>query len=161
MKFYYTLSLIAVSITPLIAGCNDKGTVINKGAIVEMIKVETIDGDEILLEKESIKRKDPGFFGYNFPKDKVIVEGLQKTIREREDGSTGMQYVWISVDCSSYSFLRTSGNVSTGQVMHDSFSLEVPYSYDEFVPISTYDNRYKKTVKMICANYESTDQTES
>ena len=83
MKFYYTLSLIAVSITPLIASCNDKSTVINKGAVVEMIKVEDIDWDEILLEKPSIKRQDYRAFTYSFPKDRAIVEALQKVNRER------------------------------------------------------------------------------
>lgn len=161
MKFYYTLSLIAVSITPLIVGCNDKGTVINKGAVVEMIKVEDIDGDEILLEKQSIKRQDYRAFTYGFPKDKVIVEALQKVNREREDGSVGFQHVWLLVDCSNYSFLITSGNISTAQVKHDRIDLNNPYHYEDFVPISAYDNRFKKTVKMICANYESTDQTET
>lgn len=160
MKPYYALIYIAFFVTPLIVGCNDKGTVINEGALVEMIRVETINGEDILLEKQSIERKDPDFFSYDLPKDKVIVEGLQKSISEREDGSTSTQYTWISVDCSDYSFLVTSGNLSTGQVMNDMFSLERPYHYEDFVPISSYDNRFKKTVKVICANYNPEDKTE-
>ena len=160
MKLYYTLSLIAFFITPLITGCNDKGTVINEGELVEMIRVESNNGEDILLEKQSVKRKDPRFFSYDLPKDKVIVEGFQKSISEQEDGSTTNQYTWVSLDCSNHSFLVTSGNLSTGQVMNDTFSLEKPYHYEDFVPISSYDNRFKKTVKIICANYNPEEQTE-
>ena len=68
MKLYYTLSLIAFFITPLITGCNDKGTVINEGELVEMIRVESNNGEDILLEKQSVKRKDPRFLAMTYQK---------------------------------------------------------------------------------------------
>jgi len=161
MKFYYILSFIAFSITPLIAGCNDKGTVINEGELVEMIRVETISGEDILLEKQSIGRKDPGFFSYDLPKNKVIVEGLQISKNEHEDGSVSTNHTWISVDCSDHSFLVTSGILSSDQVMNDSFQLQRPYHYQDFVPISSYEKRFKKTVKVICANYDPEDPNQN
>lgn len=158
MKFYYVLTLVSVLIVPIISGCNDKGTIINPGESIEMIKVENIGENEILLEKQSIMRKNPAFLSYYFPKDKVIVEGLQKSIIKMKDGSTRMQYVPILVDCSNYSFLITARDVYNHQVdLISTSAIEQPYQYDDFVPVSTHDNFFKKTVKMICANYEPVD----